>query len=505
MGSTVNIVNSIIGGGVLALPSAFAATGLVLGVVIVFVVGFMSFGTSYMLSSLVRYCKRRAGRSYKALGERAFGLVGGVVIDVCFILFLFGGTVGYVVIIGDLLTPYFETLTGWPEAEANRWLVEAIVIFVVVYPLCLLKRLDALKYTSFVALVCILYLVLVVMVQSLQRIVDDFDSERVVLGNANFGVFQALPIVTFSFTFHMQLFGVQNEMKRPKTVGAVSAVATLFAGVCYLIVGIFGYLTFFEQTSSNILTDYEETVPITIGKIALALVITFSFPLLNYPLREAVLSLLFPAPSRRSCWDWWQPRCQPAYRRQSSSAYAVIGGGSAAVSDSEGAYLFDAEASPAGAAAGSSKAHLDHNASDTDSDLSVGSYPSDVDYMSPLGSSDDEDGTDDSNLFAGIQSSRVVPMPCGDALVRRIIASTVSVCLTFLASIAIPNISAIFGLVGATVGSCLVFIIPAILFIRLRPEPLSSWKKIAAIIVAILGAFFFVVGTYETLVNWNEN
>ena len=453
-----NTTNTIIGGGVLALPFAFANAGLVVGVVLVVLIGMLSWLTSSYLATLTRHCPRRSGRSYRALAVAAFGRGGGFLVDVCFILFLFGGCVGYVVIMGDILTPYFEEAAGWyPPKAANRWLVEAVVTFCLAYPLSLLPRIDYLKYTSFAALLCICYLVIVIVVESLSIIGDNFEADNVLLASASLSLFQAFPVITFAFTFHMQQFAIQNEMRRPGKIRLVVFCAIAFSMLCYLFVGVFGYLAFFESAASNILLSFDDNPAVVVGKIALVFVILFSFPVLHFPLRQAVLSLLFPAADQPSCYDWLPACLVPAYRTAPTITIAP------------------------------SDALLDD-------DAAVGPYPSSDEYAS-----DAEPDLPGTEFEAALGAAA---LPCVDDTVRHVVVTTVVVYLVYLAAIAIPDISTIFGLVGATVGTALVFVIPPLMIIKLEPAPLLSPQKIFAILLVIVGTFFGIIGTYETIVNW---
>lgn len=456
------MTNTIIGGGILALPFAFANSGFAVGIALVVIIGALSWLTSGYLATLSRYCMKSTGRSYRAVAQRAFGFPGAFTVDVAFTLFLFGGCVGYVVIMGDILTPYFEQLTGWTPKPANRFLVEAIMTLCFAYPLCLLKRIDALKYTSFLALVCICYLVIVIVAASSNIIVDNFDAGNINLAAKDLSVFQAFPVITFAFTFHMQQFAIQNEMKRPGRIRLVVGCAIGFSMVCYLLVGVFGYLAFFESAASNVLLSFDNSPAITVGKIALVVVIMFSFPVLHYPLRESLMSLIFPKSDQPACYDWCPASAQPQFRQQTVFS-----------SNEPVPSLFD--------------------------DGSVGSYPSDEEYLSP-----DDSFTGDDDAFPTSSSSSSVPLalPCRDELTRRVIVTTCTVYIIYLVAIAIPDISSIFGLVGSTVGTILVFVLPSILIIKLRPGRLLSLEKIVALILAIVGTFIGIISTYETIVNW---
>ncbi|XP_072238112.1 sodium-coupled neutral amino acid transporter 3 isoform X1 [Leuresthes tenuis] len=68
-----------------------------------------------------------------------------------------------------------------------------------------------------------------------------------------------------------------------------------------------------------------------------------------------------------------------------------------------------------------------------------------------------------------------------------------------------PNILDIFGIIGATSAPCLIFIFPAVFYIRIVPkedEPLNSTTKIVAMCFAALGVSFMVMSLSFIIIDW---
>lgn len=79
--------------------------------------------------------------------------------------------------------------------------------------------------------------------------------------------------------------------------------------------------------------------------------------------------------------------------------------------------------------------------------------------------------------------------------------------LTFINMLVIfaPNILGIFGIIGATSAPCLIFIFPAVFYIRIVPkedEPMSSIPKILAACFAALGVSFMVMSLSFIFIDW---
>ncbi|XP_034544130.1 sodium-coupled neutral amino acid transporter 3 [Notolabrus celidotus] len=69
-----------------------------------------------------------------------------------------------------------------------------------------------------------------------------------------------------------------------------------------------------------------------------------------------------------------------------------------------------------------------------------------------------------------------------------------------------PNILGIFGIIGATSAPCLIFIFPAVFYIRIVPkedEPMNSKPKILAACFAALGVSFMVMSLSFIIIDWS--
>uniref|UniRef100_A0A9J8CKP4 Solute carrier family 38 member 3b n=1 Tax=Cyprinus carpio carpio TaxID=630221 RepID=A0A9J8CKP4_CYPCA len=79
--------------------------------------------------------------------------------------------------------------------------------------------------------------------------------------------------------------------------------------------------------------------------------------------------------------------------------------------------------------------------------------------------------------------------------------------LTFINILVIfaPNILGIFGIIGATSAPCLIFIFPAVFYIRIVPkdkEPMRSTPKIFAACFAGLGMLFMIMSLSFIIIDW---
>jgi amino acid permease len=133
--TTVNMVNSIIGAGILTLPSAFEEFGYAAGIVLLVVFGLISGLSCFSLFDL----HRKTGRlTYPGMAEELFGLRGKQYVDLIQVLYSFGAITGYMVLIGNQLTVSFtrlhDSFPSMPEFLMRRDTVISVVAILVILP-----------------------------------------------------------------------------------------------------------------------------------------------------------------------------------------------------------------------------------------------------------------------------------------------------------------------------------------------------------------------------------
>uniref|UniRef100_A0A672YWR2 Sodium-coupled neutral amino acid transporter 3-like n=1 Tax=Sphaeramia orbicularis TaxID=375764 RepID=A0A672YWR2_9TELE len=90
---------------------------------------------------------------------------------------------------------------------------------------------------------------------------------------------------------------------------------------------------------------------------------------------------------------------------------------------------------------------------------------------------------------------------------RHIAIAVILLTLINMLVIFAPNILGIFGVIGATSAPCLIFIFPAVFYIRIVPEdkePLRSPSKIVAVCFAALGVSFMVMSLSFIIMDWTS-
>lgn len=99
--SVINLVNTIVGAGVLAMPHALSNMGITLGVIVILWAGLTAGFGLYLQTRCARYLDRGAA-SFFALSQITYPNAA-VVFDAAIAIKCFGVGVSYLIIIGDLM------------------------------------------------------------------------------------------------------------------------------------------------------------------------------------------------------------------------------------------------------------------------------------------------------------------------------------------------------------------------------------------------------------------
>ena len=160
----LTLASCTIGTGVLALPAAFAESGVAIGLVLILA----SAGFNIWSCMLLVHSSALSRRfSYRSIGVAALGSIGGRLVKVAVVLVLFGIITGLLVVLRDSIYEVMQLFTPEP---ASRWMLSGIVVLVLILPLSLPPSIAALKYTSMLALVSICYVTYTVVVCGVNRI-----------------------------------------------------------------------------------------------------------------------------------------------------------------------------------------------------------------------------------------------------------------------------------------------------------------------------------------------
>ncbi|XP_058511591.1 probable sodium-coupled neutral amino acid transporter 6 isoform X2 [Ochotona princeps] len=293
--SVFNLMNAIMGSGILGLAYVMANTGILGFSFLLLVVAVLA---SYSVHLLLSMCVHSAVTSYEDLGLFAFGLPGKVVVAGTIIIQNIGAMSSYLLIIKTELSAAISAFlhgdyTGSWYLDGQTLLI--IICVSIVFPLALLPKIGFLGYTSSLSFFFMAFFALVVIIKKwsipcplmLNHVGECFQSVY------------AIPTMAFSFLCHTSVLPIYCELQSPskRRMQNVTNTAIAFSFLIYFVSALFGYLTFYDKVESELLQGYTKYLPrdavVMIVKLCLLLAVLLTVPLIHFPARKALMMIFF--------------------------------------------------------------------------------------------------------------------------------------------------------------------------------------------------------------------
>ncbi|KAF2868066.1 transmembrane amino acid transporter protein-domain-containing protein [Massariosphaeria phaeospora] len=301
--SVINLVNTILGAGLLAMPSALSKMGIFLGIFVIAWAGLTAGFGLYLQTRCAKYVDR-GHVSFAALSQLTYPNLS-IIFDAAIAIKCFGVAVSYLIIIGDLMPGVVEAFS--PGATEVAFLVDRqfwiTAFMLIVIPLSFLRRLDSLKYTSVIALCSIAYLVVLIVAHYIRGdTLEDRGEVRVFEWAGPISVLAAFPVIVFAYTCHQNMFSILNEISDNSHFLTTSVIFASIGGACvlYILTGITGYLSYGDNIKGNIVSMYPTSAASTIGRLAIVILVMFSYPLQIHPCRASIDACMKWRPRRRN-------------------------------------------------------------------------------------------------------------------------------------------------------------------------------------------------------------
>mmetsp|Transcript_2525 Transcript_2525/g.8896 ORF Transcript_2525/g.8896 Transcript_2525/m.8896 type:complete len:503 (-) Transcript_2525:224-1732(-) len=294
------VAGTTVGAGVLALPYAYARAGTIGGPVLITVSGLLNIFTMHLVSIVSRHQGR--GATFHSLAGEALPPALWWAVDLTVLVLMFGLASSYLMVFGNVTKDAVGSLYGGPVAFVqNRKLwVSAGLVFVA--PPSFSKTLDALKFTSALAMGLMLLLSALIVyywVGDDSICGKEYDDGphcggKVKKLDVSVASLQALSLATFAFTAQAQCLQVANELRgyTQRRMDFVTTTSIALCSVLYCIIGMAGYETFGDGVDSDLLESYLGRPPITAARFVVAFVVGSSYPLMVLTARSSAATLL---------------------------------------------------------------------------------------------------------------------------------------------------------------------------------------------------------------------
>ncbi|ESU37053.1 Amino acid transporter [Giardia duodenalis] len=311
LSSSINLINTISGAGLLALPYTVMRSGWVIGLfsmIFVIVIGSISFYLLSFISDALQVF------NYGAIAQKLYNRHVGNLVNILIIALTLGLLMAFTVLIRESM--FFFSAN--PELEWAGQLSLIAVSLVAILPLSLLRNLNSLWLTSLLSIVCLIYFMVMILSFAIlsnsssiinKNIVHPIKKGSPVPVSTSLNLILAVASLSITFCGHYNSLNIYKEV-RNKSLTKMKHIIVLVAVVVALLnvtVGLAGYFMFTDQCLPDILLNLAEYpsahIWSEIADIGIIFVLVFSFPVVCFALRRAVEDAIFQTEYVRRKWS----------------------------------------------------------------------------------------------------------------------------------------------------------------------------------------------------------
>ncbi|EFA01717.1 Proton-coupled amino acid transporter 4-like Protein [Tribolium castaneum] len=294
-GALMHLLKSSLGTGILAIPSAVAAAGIVIGVIGTVLTGILCTHTIHLLIFASQEICKKAKVPMLGFAETAHAVFkygpkpvqplanfARIFVDVALLLTYYAGNAVYIVFIcgsvQDLVNYHYASVSHWPIQYYMLMLLVPLTLC------CQVRQLKHLVPFSIIANVTMVTAFLITLYYMFSGISSIKIEERKLFKDVSL-----IPLFFSTVLFAMEGIGtmlpIENSMIKPQFIGCpgVLNVAMSFVVTLYTIIGLFGYIRFGDSVKANVIEELPNSdIAAQVAKLCIAIAVFFTFMLQFY-------------------------------------------------------------------------------------------------------------------------------------------------------------------------------------------------------------------------------
>ncbi|KAJ2783383.1 hypothetical protein H4R18_001750 [Coemansia javaensis] len=297
-----NVLNTIIGSGIVCLPYALHNAGFGFGLAMLGVTAVLS---QFSLFALVATGQRTGTAHFSSVTRAALGTAGYHVLNWSMLVDMVGTVVLYLMLLGDLGTALAAVYLPFAVTRAA---VVLCVSLVGVLPLLFFRNTGPLARLSAVSVLCLPCILLAVALRA-PRYADGPGVRLPVFGPR---ILPAMGVLAFTFSSCHAAFPNYTGLRDRSTAAWVRASSGATAGAAAISAAfaIVGYLSFGSEARPNILDNFPESDgAINLARLLFAVSLMLTAPMGFYPIRDTATEMLKIDPTRHGVGRAWESAC----------------------------------------------------------------------------------------------------------------------------------------------------------------------------------------------------
>ncbi|PVV00452.1 hypothetical protein BB560_005165 [Smittium megazygosporum] len=292
-----NILNTIIGSGIIGLPYAIKEAGFWFGMLLLIAVGILC---KTALEILILCGEKLNSFDFGANLEKTAGKSGRHLLNFALCINGFGSCITYLMISTDIMYPVLFPLTPTKyQVFLTRTNLMLLISAVFVLPLLFFKNLDPLSRFSTFSILLVPTVILILVLRAPTYFVS-IPPLKIIGGNP----VPAIGIIAFAMVCTQTSYQNYKGLRGPSPIKdweTASKFAIKFAVSVYTSFSLLGYLIFGMNSQPNILNNFaKDDAGANLARVLMAISIILTYPMQFYPTREILNSIIHLKLGKRS-------------------------------------------------------------------------------------------------------------------------------------------------------------------------------------------------------------
>lgn len=281
----MNLLNSILGAGVLLISNSFTFCGVIPSIFVMTVVAVLSYISAAMI---VKMQHATEAESLPKLAAMTTGKIGSLVLGISSVIFCYSCMIAYIIMGGEVLISWLHLAHLNIDGYWSRALL--ILIFSALpVSLTIPKNLTFLGWISSAAIVSLVFYAVAMIIKGVQWLPSHGICESCETAVFDLGIFNALAIYSLSFALAVVIIPIVAPSSRViRKRFFASGVAFFGSYVIVIVPGLIGYLMFGAKTEAMILSQFPDDDKLFIAvRAGYFVVLCCSYPVLGLSVQTA--------------------------------------------------------------------------------------------------------------------------------------------------------------------------------------------------------------------------
>ncbi|VIO94434.1 Uncharacterized protein BM_BM3489 [Brugia malayi] len=253
------ILGDLVGGGVVAMPVAFAQTGFLLGVLFMIIICAIFVTTGWLLADTWEIMRKRwpeyrkhCRKPFSEMALRSMSKKSEIVTKATVYSTLFGATVVYILLSSKIIQKFMTNF----DLSFNFCLL-LIIVSISILPITFLKSPADFWWAILIAVLCTIITITMIFVGISLDFHDCYHEAH--YSGISIDAILGLGIFLFAFNGHQVFPTVQNDMRNPADFKKSVLVGFVFVALLYMPLSAYAFLIYGDSMANSVIDSVQTT------------------------------------------------------------------------------------------------------------------------------------------------------------------------------------------------------------------------------------------------------